>query len=212
MGVTGIILFGYVFVHMLGNLQIFAGPTQLNGYGHFLKSQPELLWTVRVVLFLSVILHIVSGYGLWLRNRAARPIGYATDTAVGASIASRTMAVSGTVVLFFIIFHILHFTTGTVNPEYLTYHDPLKQPDIYRMVVTGFSNPWIAWFYIISVGLLCFHLSHGLSSLFRSLGWMNSAYRPLQLLFARVFSILIFVGMTSIPLSVQLGFIKLATS
>jgi len=129
---------------------------------------------------------------------------------VGASWASRTMALSGTIVLFFIIFHILHFTTGTIDSRFADYRDTHQRHDVYRMVVEGLSNPWIAWFYVISVGLLCLHLSHGLSSLFRSLGWMNSAYRPMELWFARIFATLIFVGMTSVPLSIQFGFVKLA--
>jgi succinate dehydrogenase / fumarate reductase cytochrome b subunit len=209
MASTGVILFGFVLAHMLGNLQIFAGPEQENAYGNFLHSQPELLWSVRVILFLSVIVHIFSGYGLYLRNRASRPVGYATDTAVDASWASRTMALSGTIVLFFIVFHILHFTTGTIDPRFAGYQDTHKRHDVYRMVVEGLSNPWIAWIYVICVGLLCLHLSHGLSSLFRSLGWMNSAYRPMELWFARIFATLIFVGMTSVPLSIQFGFVRL---
>jgi succinate dehydrogenase / fumarate reductase cytochrome b subunit len=210
MAVTGIILFGFVFVHMLGNLQIFGGAEPLNAYGNFLHSQPELLWSVRAILLLSVFVHILAGWGLALHNRAARPISYATDTAVGASWASRTMAVSGTIVLLFIIFHILHFTTGTIKPAYSEYRDGADRHDVFRMVVEAFSNPWIAWVYVISVGLVCLHLSHGLSSLFRSLGWMNSAYRPLQLWFARTFATLIFVGMVAVPLSVQFGFVRLA--
>jgi succinate dehydrogenase / fumarate reductase cytochrome b subunit len=211
MALTGVVLFGYVVAHMLGNLQIFAGPEQINGYGHFLHSQPGLLWSVRLFLLASLVIHFWTGYSLWYRNKEARPIGYATDTATKASLASRTMAVSGTIVLFFIIFHVLHFTLHTFNPAFSTYEDPERHPDVYRMVVTGFSSPAIAWFYVISIGLLCLHLSHGLSSLFRSLGIMNGPWYPVQLWFARVFATLIFVGMTSIPLAVQFGFVKLVT-
>lgn len=212
MALSGIVLFGFVFVHMLGNLQVFVGPAQLNAYGHLLKSEPALLWAFRLFLFTALVVHVISGLGLAARNRAARPARYAEDTAVGASLASRTMAVSGVIVLFFIIFHILHFTTGTIDASYATFRDPEDHPDIYRMVVTGFSNPWIAWFYIVSMGLIGLHLSHGISALFRSLGLMNRAWYPLQLWFARVFATLIFVGMTSIPLAVQLGFVKVVTA
>ncbi len=120
------------------------------------------------------------------------------------------MALSGIVVLFFIVFHILHFTVGVITPASFGYVDSHGYHDVYRMVVEAFGNPWIAWFYVISVGLLCYHLSHGVSSLFRSLGWMNAAYRPLQIGFAHTFALLLFVGFAAVPLSIQFGFVKLA--
>ena len=118
------------------------------------------------------------------------------------------MMVSGTIVLVFIVFHILHFTVGWIKPEYYALQDGARH-DVYSMVIRSFQVPWIFWFYIVSVGLLSFHLSHGLSSMFRSLGVTNPAYRrPLEI-FAMVFAAIIFVGMAGVPASVLFGFLTL---
>lgn len=209
MALSGVILFGFVFFHMLGNLQIFEGQDKLNAYAHFLQSNPELLWPARIVLLLAVFTHIGAGYGLWWHNKQARPIGYSGNSATKASIASRTMAYSGTVVLLFIVFHLLQFTFQTIDPAYVTYMDGDHRHDVYRMVIEAFSNPWVAWFYVISVGLLCFHLSHGIASLFRSLGLSDETYMPTQIWLARIFSTVIFLGMVIIPLAVQFHFVSL---
>jgi succinate dehydrogenase / fumarate reductase cytochrome b subunit len=209
MALSGLILFGFVFGHMAGNLQIFLGSDQLNGYAYFLKSTPELLWPVRILLLLAVITHIVAGYGLWLHNKAARPVDYSRNAATKASLSSRTMIYSGTIVLVFIIFHLLQFTVMAIDSDYASYVDAQNHHDVYRMVITAFGSPWIAWFYVISVGLLCYHMSHGVASFFRSLGFTNAAYLPLQVWFARAFSTVVFLGMVIIPLAVQFGFLKL---
>ncbi len=210
MALSGLILFGFVFAHMAGNLQIFLGSDALNGYAHFLQSTPEILWPFRIVLFLAVVTHILAGYGLYIHNKIARgPIDYSRNAATKASLASRTMAYSGTVVLVFIIFHLLQFTVMAINPEYAAYVDSQNHHDVYRMVIVAFSSPWVAWFYVISVGLLCYHMSHGVASFFRSLGFTNEAYLPLQVWFARIFSTVVFLGMVIIPLAVQSGSLKL---
>ena len=209
MALSGAILFGFVFFHMLGNLQIFEGRDKLNAYANFLQSNPELLWPARIVLILAVFTHILSGYGLWWHNKQARPVGYSGNSATQASIASRTMAYSGTIVLFFIVFHLLQFTFQTINADYITYQDSESRHDVYRMVIEAFSNPWVAWFYVLSVGLLCYHLSHGIASLFRSLGLSDGMYLPLQVWFARIFATIIFLGMVIIPLAVQFHLVTL---
>ena len=209
MGLTGLVLLCFVAGHMLGNLQIFSGPSELNAYGQLLHSIPELLWVVRVMLISCVIIHISAGLGLWVHNKRARPIGYATRTTVGSTWASRSMALSGIIVLVFLTLHILHFTVCTIDPNYLGYKDDEGRHDIFRMLVEAFSNPWFAWFYVIGVGLLCLHLSHGISSLFRSLGWVNTPYRPWQIALAYGCSVLLFVGFSAVPLSIQFGFVTL---
>jgi succinate dehydrogenase / fumarate reductase cytochrome b subunit len=110
MAVSGFILFLFVMGHLAGNLQIFLGPEAINRYGHFLQSNPELIWPARVFLLLMVGLHVWAGVKLSLENKAARPVPYARYEPVGSSYASRTMLMSGTIILVFVVYHLLHFT------------------------------------------------------------------------------------------------------
>src|SRR5580765_56686 len=153
MAASGLALFGFVIVHMLGNLQIFLGPEPLNAYGEFLKSKPGLLWTARLGLLLMVILHVWAAIKLSLENKAARPVGYADTRVVAASYASRTMMWSGVIIFVFVVYHLMHFTLGITNPDYLQMEETLKdgtqRPDVFRMMIVGFSNVWVSGFYIL---------------------------------------------------------------
>jgi len=181
MAVSGFVMVLFVIGHLAGNLQIFLGPEAINRYGHFLQSNPELIWPARVVLLLMIALHIWSAVRLSQENKAARPVAYATYNPVASSYASRTMLMSGLIILAFIIYHLLHFTAqvqyiNLTGKNFVDFVDPEKRHDIYRMMVVGFTNLWVSIFYIIGVGLLCLHLSHGMSSMFQSIGWKNRAY------------------------------------
>ncbi|MFN0123203.1 MAG: succinate dehydrogenase cytochrome b subunit [Blastocatellia bacterium] len=174
---TGLLLFGFVVAHMLGNLKVFLGAESLNAYAKFLKSAPELLWPARLGLLGAAMLHVTAVISLWRENRAARPVAYAGRRApVAASLASRSMTLSGSLVLAFIVFHLLHFTMGVVDPDLLALRDTQGRHDVYGMVVREFSRPAIAVFYLVATGLLCLHLRHGVSSLFQSLGLRNKRY------------------------------------
>lgn len=218
MAVTGLALFGFVVVHMLGNLQIFLGANTLNAYGAFLKSQPELLWGFRLALLVFVILHIVAAVQLTAENKRARPVGYESFQVVAASYASRTMLMSGLIIAAFIIYHLLHFTVAipAVNllsegsdfpgADFLELRDDQGRPDIFRMMVLGFSNPLVSGFYIVSMALLCLHLSHGVSSMFQSLGLKSRGAAAWIDRSAWITAIVIFIGNSSIPVAVLLGF------
>lgn len=209
MAITGLGLFGFVIIHMLGNLQIFIGRDTINAYGAFLKSIPELLWSFRLGLLAMVAIHIYCAVRLTLENRAARGVeSYEEGKPYKASYASRTMAISGVIVLAFIVYHILHFTVGVVDPSYLKLHDEKGRHDVYQMVINGFSHPLVSFFYILSMGLLCMHLSHGVGSLFQSLGLKSKAWGPLIDTFSVAAASVIFVGNISIPIAVMLGWIK----
>jgi succinate dehydrogenase / fumarate reductase cytochrome b subunit len=213
MAVTGFLLFLFVIAHMVGNLQLFLGPEAINRYGHFLQSNYELVWPARIGLLALVLLHIWSAAKLSLENRAARPIGYATYQPVGSTYASRTMLMSGLIVLVFIIYHLLHFTAqvqyiNLTGQSFTTFMDPEKRHDIFKMMVVGFSNGWVSAFYILGMALLCLHLSHGVSSMFQSIGWKNETYRPILDKGARILAVLIFLGYTSIPVAILLGYGK----
>jgi succinate dehydrogenase / fumarate reductase, cytochrome b subunit len=169
--------------HLVGNLQVFLGAEAINRYGHFLQSNLEIIWPARIVLLAMVGLHIWSAVTLSAENKAARPVAYANWNPIAASYASRTMLMSGLIVFAFIVYHLLHYTF-MVKAVNLTGHDFTSKPeffdaegrhDIFKMMVTGFSHPVVALFYIVAMTLLCLHLSHGVAAMFQSLGLKNKA-------------------------------------
>jgi succinate dehydrogenase / fumarate reductase cytochrome b subunit len=211
MAVTGLLMFLFVLAHLAGNLQIFLGPEAINRYGHFLQSNPELIWPARLVLLVTLVLHVWAAIQLSIENKAARPIAYAQWKPAGSTYASRTMLMSGLIVFVFIIYHLLHFTVqakyvNLTGEDFGKLTDHLQRHDIYTMMVIGFRNVWVSGFYILGVGLLCLHLSHGVSSMFQSLGWKNQAYGPALDKCARMLAVAIFVGYILIPVSILLGY------
>ena len=158
-----------------------------------------LLWVARLGLLATVAVHIWSAITLSAKNRAARPVTYKVNRSVAASYASRTMIWSGLIVLAFIIYHLLHFTVGAVNPELLALRDEAGRHDIYLMVIQGFSHPLVSGFYLLSMALLCSHLSHGTSSLFQSLGFRSGQQKIWANRLALLLAWGIFLGNSSIP-------------
>lgn len=203
MAVTGFILFGFVVGHLLGNMQIYISPERLDHYAAALKALPALLWGTRIALLVSATLHIWSSFQLEIMQRRARPIKYIKKASLNSTYASRTMRWSGPILLAFIIFHLLHFTFGTVHPG-----GPFSETDVYNNVVYGFQFWPVSLFYIIAMAMLCWHLYHGLWSMFQSLGFSHPVYTPWLQLFAKVFAILIAAGNISIPVAVLAGFLK----
>ena len=204
MAVTGVILFGFIIGHLIGNLQIFAGPEVLDSYARFLKEKPEVLWTTRVILLASVGLHILAATQLTIRNRSARPIAYRLHKYEEASYAARTMVWSGPIIGLFVIYHLLHFTLGTVHPS---------QPDfradaVYANVVSGFQQWPVALFYIVAVSSLGLHIVHGVWSMFQSVGLNHPKYDPMIHWGAVILSSLIVAGYVSIPLAVLIGVVR----
>ena len=205
MGVTGLLLFGFVIAHMLGNLQIFLGQDVINEYAASLKGLPALLWALRLGLLLLVVLHIMSAVQLAIENRRARPSGYDRGKPVASSYAARTILLTGLIIFAFVVFHLGHFTIGFVDPQLLELRDAIGRHDVYTMMVRGFSSPVVSILYIVSTGLLCLHLSHGVSSSFQSLGLRsNSTLRFFNRL-AAASAALIFIGNSSIPIAILAG-------
>ena len=146
MAVTGLLLVGFVLGHMAGNLLVFKGPEALNGYGAFLKSSALVLWTVRLGLLAAVGLHVWAALTLIRLNQASRPVAYAKRVPQASTRSARLMRVGGILLLVFIVFHLLHFTTGTIHPGYTFSHT-----DVYGNVVSSFQVPWVALFYIVAM-------------------------------------------------------------
>ncbi len=217
MAVTGFSLFGFVIAHLIGNLQIFLGPEAINRYGHFLQSNMEIIWPARIGLLVIIALHIWAAIKISAENKAARPVAYAEYNPTVASYASRTMLMSGLIVFFFILYHLLHFTVqvdqvNLTGKSFVNLHDAEGRHDVFAMMVLGFSKPIVSLFYIIAISLLSLHLSHGVRSMFQSLGWKKKSYANVLHCFATGVSIFIFVGYVSIPIAILLGFGKEALS
>ncbi len=209
MAITGAALFVFTVGHLAGNLQVFGPPELINAYAHFLKTTPALLWGARLGLLACVILHIASALSLTAANRAARPEGYVGGTAYGATLRSRYMLVSGLVILAFVLYHLAHFTAllpginGTGDFHRLTTDlRGEKVADVYAMMILGFQVWWVVLFYLIAQGLLFMHLSHGLSSMFQSVGIRDHNIWPRIELGAKVLSIALFAGYAIIPIAI----------
>jgi succinate dehydrogenase / fumarate reductase cytochrome b subunit len=207
MGVTGVMLIGFVIMHMVGNLQIFIGAEALNAYGKMLHDLGGLLWAARFGLIGAVVLHILSGLRLASLNKAARPVRYVHETTVQASFASRYMKLSGLVVLAFIVYHLLHFTVGGAVPDDTHWVDPQGRKDIYKMVVLGFQQPAVSLSYIVAMILLGLHLNHGASSLFKSLGLRNSKYNNMLDKVGPALAIFVVLGNCSMPIAILTGIV-----
>ena len=201
MAVTGFVLCGFVLGHMVGNLQLFAGPDKLNTYAEFLQGLGGALWAIRGFLLLCVGLHIAMAIQLTLLKWEARPDSYVKKAAIASTYASRTMIWSGPIVGAFIVYHLLHFTTGQAHPEFV-------RGDVYRNVVIGFQDPAAALFYMVANILLAIHLYHGVWSMFQSVGVAHPRYTPFLKLIAKAFGYVIGVGNVSMPLAVLAGLVK----
>lgn len=221
MAVSGIILFGFIVMHLIGNLKIFeAGQFDvyrngaykpmryLDAYGYFLRHVGEpfvpaytLLWIFRIVLLVAVVLHIWAAWQVTRMSQAARPREYVSRPKIHTTYASRTMRWGGVIILLFVIYHLLHFTTGTVHPDF-------QEGNVYHNVVTGFSVWYVSLFYIVAQVALGFHLYHGLWSMFQSLGWNHPRFNRWRNGFAHAFAWIITLGNISFPLAVLTGWVR----
>jgi succinate dehydrogenase / fumarate reductase cytochrome b subunit len=202
MAATGLLMVAYLISHVLANLLVFQGPEKINAYSRFLHGTGGALWAARLVLLAAVIAHIVAAVQLTSRRRAARPVGYAAGRQPQVStFASRTIRWGGVLILVFLVYHILHFTLGTVHTSFV-------EGDPYHNVATGFSNPVVVLFYelvMVAVGL---HLYHGIWSSGRSLGVSAPSPHPIRRQLALALSVIVWAGFAVIPLAVYAGVIR----
>lgn len=211
MAVTGLLLVGFVIVHMLGNLQVFIGSDKMNGYAAFLKSTGELLWVARLGLFVALVLHVLMAWQLTQMKRRARPVGYDIRRPQVSTVASRTMRWGGVLLLAFIIFHILHFTTGTIffassSPD--AQYRAFSHTDVYGNIISAFRTPWVVAVYVVSMLFLMLHLFHGAWSSVRTLGLTKPSNHPLERRVATVVAVAVWLGFSVIPVAVLLGVIR----
>jgi succinate dehydrogenase / fumarate reductase cytochrome b subunit len=196
MAVTGLIMIGFVIGHLAGNLLVFAGRDRINAYSAFLRSTGEVLWVVRIILLVSVAVHITAAWQLTVIDRAARPVGYEKHQYEAATFASRTIRWGGVLVLVFIVYHLLHMTFGTVHPSFTPH-------DVYHNLISGLKIWYVAIFYIVAMMGLGLHLYHGTWSSLKTLGLEQQPGVPLRRRrIVWVFAVLIALGFASIPLAI----------
>jgi succinate dehydrogenase / fumarate reductase cytochrome b subunit len=203
MACTGVVLFGFVVGHMLGNLQVYLGPEAMNAYAVFLREllHGSGLWIVRGVLLGCVGLHVWAATSLTLANRAARPVGYRSQRWNESTYASRTMRWSGVILLLFVVYHLMHFTIGNAHPSF-------DEGNVYRNFVVGFRQPLASGFYILAMLCLGLHLYHGVWSMLQTLGLSHPRYDHLRHAFATLITVVVVTGNISFPLAVMTGVLE----
>lgn len=219
MAVSGIALWGFVLAHMIGNLKYFAGAagegvpalaggvpgSAINVYGEWLRGigypmmpHSGTLWLLRIGLLVAVAFHVHAAWALTVMSRRARPQRYERRKGVQIGWAERTMRWSGVALLVFVVYHILHFTTGQAHHDFVA-------GDVYHNLVSAFSIGWVAAIYLVAMALLALHLYHGLWSLFQSLGWNHPRFNHWRRVFAVAFTLLITIGFVLVPLAIVTG-------
>ena len=205
MAVSGVVLFGFVVGHMLGNLQVYLGRETLNHYGVALRELGHggALWIARLGLLAAVGAHIWSAASLTVDNRAARPVGYREKQNLESTYASRTMRWSGVLLLLFVVYHLLHFTFGVhaVHPQFV-------HGEVFHNFVTGFQNPVASAVYIAAMLVLGLHLYHGAWSFMQTLGLSHPKYDHLRHAFATLITVVVVAGNISFPVAALTGLIR----
>ncbi len=209
MAVSGVVLLGFVFFHMLGNLAVFAAPTVVPGqapvyaldtYAALLRTVPMALWAARAVLLLAVVAHAWAAFSLIQLNRAARPVAYHAKRDLATSYAAKTMRIGGPLLLLFIVYHLLHYTFGVVGAGF-------DANSVHASVVGGFSNPVVTGVYVAAMLLLGLHLYHGTWSMLQTLGLSHPRYDRWRTRFAAAFAVVVAGGNIGIAVGVLAGFV-----
>lgn len=196
---TGLALVLFLAGHLSGNLLIFAGRDAFNEYAHFLHTflHGMGVWIARIGLLACFALHLVFTVLLTKENKAART-AYAREATVQAPKSSLIMIWSGLTILAFVVYHILHFTVR-IDSELAE----LGKNDPWGMVIHGFQNSIVVLFYIIAMTLLCSHLSHGVASIFQTLGLRTKKTASAIKFVSQAYAIIIYVGFLSIPIAIK---------
>lgn len=205
MALSGLLLALFVLQHMLAHLQVFISYDQYNAYAKGFQDLGALLWVARIGLLVIFLVHVFTAVRLVMINRAARPVRYRRFKPVATRFYERAMALTGLALLAFVIYHLLHFTTGDIMPENFALQDPKGRHDVARMMVAGFQNVGVSVAYIVAMALLCAHLAHGMSSWFQSLGMNHPKYNPIIRKVGPIYGVVTFLGYISIPIAVLAG-------
>lgn len=201
MALSGQALIAFVVMHLLGNFTVYSGA--LNSYAERLHSLPLLVWSFRLIMLAALTLHVFYGAIITLENRAAKPQAYAVTKTQKATFASKNMIWTGSAIAAFLLYHLIQFTFSGVPGR-----DLFSRPDVFGMVVQGFSSLPVVLVYVASITALFYHLSHGIQSSFQTLGLNSEAAMPFIMKSAVIISLVLFGGYSSIPLFILLGAVR----
>ena len=210
MAISGIVFVLFLLFHSYGNLKMFLGQEAYDHYAHWLKEAAFVpifphggfIWVFRAAMVLMLVIHIWAAAVTWKRSRRARRSAYVVKRSAADAYAARTMRMTGVLLFFLIVFHILHFTTGTIRTGFVADSTPYE-----RMVAT-FQNPLMVVVYLIFVGLAALHVSHGFWSAFQSLGWVRGGTRKFMEVLSGLVGALIFLMFALPPLAIVAGYIS----
>ena len=209
MAVTGIIMVAFITAHLAGNLLIFRGPEQFNGYAHFLQSLGALLWAFRAVMLFVVMVHVCTAALLTKENMAARPEKYICRKSIKSGFTSNYIGVLGSLLATFLVFHIFHFTVNVfIYPEYSNLITAAGYKDVYSMVLLNFQIPWVAGFYIFMMAVVGAHLWHCIQSFFQTIGVRHIYLTPIFNYGGKILAVIIALGYMSIPVAALSGWIE----
>ncbi|MET0343986.1 MAG: succinate dehydrogenase cytochrome b subunit [Polyangiales bacterium] len=203
MAISGFVVVGWLLLHMLGNVAIFAGPAKYNAYAALLAA-PALLWTQRVILLCAIAVHVHAAVTLWRQNSAARPRAYRSRANLASDHASRSMRYGGVALVAFLVFHLVQLTVGVTG--FLGY--TFVRGDVYNNAVLGFTVPWVAAFYLLAQVALGLHLYHGVWSMTQTLGLSHPTLHGARRALSIAVTLAITLGLSSIPIAVQLGWLR----
>lgn len=210
--ITGLMMVGFILGHTAANILVFLGPDLgrelLNAYAAGLRETPLLLWGARITLSIAVLVHIILTIKLTMLNRAAKPVGYKVTKTRRANFASKGMMLFGLVILFFLVYHLLHYTLGVTHPDYMNLVDTQGRHDVYSMVIAGFSEPLISLFYVLGVISLGFHLRHGIQSMVHTLGFNGTKLSERVNKIGTLVSIIVTILLALIPISILLDIVN----
>lgn len=211
MAVTGLLLVGFITVHLLGNLSIFAGPDGINAYAVKLHSLGALVWVFRLIMLALFAVHIYFGITLSMENRTATPTNYALKKRTKTTFSGESMLYTGGILLAFLIYHLLHFTLQVTNPAISAQNLPLDaamRPDVYSMVILSFQKVFISLVYIIGMIALFLHLTHGLSSFVQTFGWNNGPSLEKVSVGGKLVAVCFLLAYVAIPVLILARFVK----
>ncbi len=203
MAVSGLLMVLFVVGHLLGNLTIFAGADGINSYAQHLHDLAIVVWITRVVMGTAVVLHVVLSIQITMENSKAKPDKYAVTRHLKATFASKYMIWTGVILGVFIVYHLFHFTIGVTPGQ-----DSAGRNDVFTMVATAFKSGLTVGAYVIAMVALFLHLSHGIQSLFQTLGLSNAVMLPRYGMAGKVASFIFLVGFGAIPVALLAGFLS----
>jgi succinate dehydrogenase / fumarate reductase cytochrome b subunit len=211
MAVTGLLLVVFLIGHLLGNMNIFAGPAGINSYAEHLHNLPPLVWGNRIVMGIAVILHVIIAIQVTLENNAAKPVKYAVSRSLRATFSSKNMIWTGLAIGAFAVYHLMQFTIRNLPGLVLQNEvlaDGVQRFDVYGMVIASLASAAIAGVYVIAMLAVFLHLTHGIQSLFQTSGLSNAIMLPRYGIVGKLLSAIFLIGFGSIPVAILFQILK----